>query len=179
MFHCICVLFSLAMTFGLVVSVARLLPVSRPNSFFLDQSEPLNTYCWPVSHCCEQCSRSEQSTHSTWSLSSCLSFCFCFWCFSGIALIFLFFLILLPIVYSVIIHMKTEHSLANDQQAAPWTLTKHVPVCVYNINSHINIHRLGAQLLEAGWGRRSEGSQRGGDGRLKYLTAPVDLLYLV
>lgn len=59
-----CVLFSLVVTFGLVVSVARLLPSQQAKLLFLDAREPLNTYCSPVSHCCERCGRSEHMLRS-------------------------------------------------------------------------------------------------------------------
>lgn len=52
MFDCVCVVFSLVMTFGPVVSVARTLPVSRPGSLFETRVRHWALIVQTVSHCC-------------------------------------------------------------------------------------------------------------------------------
>lgn len=106
LFHRDCVLFSLVVTFGLVVSVARLLPSQQAKLLFLDASEPLNTYCSPVSHCCEHCGRSEHMLRSLALLPSFFLF------------LFLVSFSIFPVVLLPTVRMKTECSLANDQRAA-------------------------------------------------------------
>lgn len=96
---------------------------------FLDTFEPLSTYCYPLLWAL-QLDRTEHIRHTVALLLPCFQLLLSFFSVSGVFLLSFWLLIILSIVYSVIIHKKTERSLAHDQPALPSALTKPVPLCI-------------------------------------------------